>query len=176
MIEEKILEILKKQRGFYLSIRDIVDLSNEDYQEVYDYLNSLEEAGRVLSKGDSYTLLNNDYLSGTVYTNSRGDKYIYNNSESKIFIEPYPGLKEYDLVILRLGVGNRRGQVEKIVKRGEECALFEVVELNGAKTLKAIGHDIQINFQEVPQLVDGDLVWPKKFVKYKDNNITDNSG
>lgn len=161
MIEEKMLEILKKQKGLFISIRDIVDLSNEDHQDVYNCLRDLEESGQILSRDGSYTFLNEEYAAGTIYTNSRGDKYIYDKNNYRIFVEPYHGLKEYDFVILNVGIGRRSGEVEKIVKRGEECALFEVVNENGVKSFKAIGHDINVNFEGNPQLVDGDLIFLK---------------
>ncbi len=167
-LERLIMDILRKQKGKTLSVRDIVDLSNYDNLEVCEALSRLELEGKILAGNDTYKVMPSDYRVGKMYTNSRGDKYVITTLGEKIFINcQFCGVKEYDTVVIEVS-GSRQGEVKKIVSRDNEKALFEVIGDGDSKSYKPIGNSIKLNLLGGEQLVDGDIIYVSVGTNHED--------
>lgn len=158
-LEKLIIDILRKQKGDSLSLKDIADLCNEEYITVCDTLSKMELEGRILHLDEGYKIMSSSFKVGQVFTNSKGHKYIINNDGERLFLNcDLCGVKEYDTVVVEL-FGRKQGEIKKIIKRDDERALFEVIDDGVNKCFRPIGNSIKLKLSDDDHLVDGDIIY-----------------
>ena len=137
-----------------------------------DALNDLNESGYLLKdeKHGCYKRLTNDQglAFGTIDINRNGNGHVHTNDGYTIFI---PSLKlngalDGDSVIVANIIPGRKdtyeGEIQKIVKRKNGKALFQIVKTGDAVSFIPYNNNynvnIELNKNDLKKLVDGDII------------------
>ena len=136
-----------------------------------DALNDLMEDGYLIGdkRGNVKRLTNDSGLAfGTIEINKNGNGHVHTNDGYTIFI---PSLKlngalDGDSVIVSNIVPGRKdtfeGEIQKIVKRKNGKALFQIVKVGNAVSFIPYNNNynvnIELNKNDINKLVDGDII------------------
>ena len=90
-MEDKIISIIKKENG-KLTFKNLMHKVNISRDELGDLLLKLKLDGKILQKGNKYSLFPDDLCIGSITISSTGRKYIFYNDDkinagNKIFTE-----------------------------------------------------------------------------------------
>ena len=183
MLEEKIIELLKKENKALsaFEIEELLDLNKEEFATLIKTLNQMEEQLKIYrTKKDNYMLFTNSHLKiGTLLVNKRGFGFVDVGTEEDIFI-PIDSINKAihnDQVVVEITTktGEKpEGRIVKIISRNLNNMVGEFYYKQGKPFVELDDKKIKIQIIIDPKKTMGAMNGHKVLVKIT-NKLKDNT-
>ena len=158
-MEDKIISIIKKENG-KLTFKNLMHKVNISRDELGDLLLKLKLDGKILQKGNKYSLFPNDLCIGSITISSTGRKYIfYNDDKINVASNFLNDVILNDVVTFKINENNE-AEIVSIVHRPLGKMTCEIKVIDGRKTVIPFHNNIavRLDYNVLKDLDDGDII------------------
>ena len=158
-MEDKIISIIKKENG-KLTFKNLMHKVNISRDELGDLLLKLKLDGKILQKGNKYSLFPDDLCIGSITISSTGRKYIfYNDDKINVASNFLNDVILNDVVTFKINENNE-AEIISIVHRPLGKMTCEIKVIDGRKTVIPFHNNIavRLDYNVLKDLDDGDII------------------